>query len=35
LNTQKYLDWHSEIKLEEGLKKLMKNISWFYLIRFW
>jgi UDP-glucose 4-epimerase len=27
LNTQKYLDWHSEIKLEEGLKKLMKNIS--------
>jgi UDP-glucose 4-epimerase len=27
LNTQKYLDWHSEIKLEEGLKKLMKKIS--------
>lgn len=22
-NTQKYLDWHSEIKLEEGLKKFM------------
>ena len=26
LNTQKYLDWHSEIKLEEGLKKIMNNI---------
>ena len=23
LNTQKYLDWHSEIKLEVGLKKFM------------
>ena len=25
-NTQKYLDWHSEIKLEDGLRKLMNNI---------
>ncbi len=25
-NTQKYLCWHSEIKLEEGLKKLMNNV---------
>lgn len=25
-NSQKYLDWHSEIKLEEGLKKLMNEI---------
>ena len=26
LNTQKYLNWHSEIKLEEGLKKIMDEI---------
>jgi len=25
-NTQKYLDWHSEIKLEDGLKKIMDSI---------
>lgn len=25
-NTQKYLNWHSEIKLEEGLKKIMDEI---------
>ena len=27
MNTQKYLNWHSEIKLEEGLKKIMKSCS--------
>lgn len=26
LNTKKYLNWHSEIKLEEGLKKMMNEI---------
>lgn len=26
LNTQKYLDWHSEINLEEGLQKIMNKI---------
>ncbi|MBC8501790.1 MAG: NAD-dependent epimerase/dehydratase family protein [Nitrosopumilus sp.] len=26
VNSQKYLNWHSEIKLEEGLKKLMNEI---------
>ena len=26
-NTQKYLDWYSEINLEEGLEKIINKIS--------